>query len=113
MWCTRCELYQLGLGHGLTKLVAQVSDTRIVIAVDSSDSGSDDLDLPERCRVVKLANSVTYDRCAWLNIYHLYSVSDPRNRRMDKTLDQLERTVIPSSTTGAPVSAAPDMNAFY
>ena len=40
---------------------SQTSDTRIVIAVDLSDS-SDDLDIPERCRVVKLANSVTYDR---------------------------------------------------
>jgi DNA polymerase alpha-associated DNA helicase A len=40
----------------------QVSDTRIVIAVEPSDSASEDLDLPERCRVVKLANSVTYDR---------------------------------------------------
>lgn len=40
----------------------QVSDTRIVIAVEQSDSASEDLDLPERCRVVKLANNVTYDR---------------------------------------------------
>jgi DNA polymerase alpha-associated DNA helicase A len=41
----------------------QVSETRVVIAVDPSDSTpSDDLDLPERCRVVKLANSVTFDR---------------------------------------------------
>ncbi|KAG6860240.1 hypothetical protein C0995_013786 [Termitomyces sp. Mi166 len=43
-------------------VVYKVSDTRIVIAVDSSDPSSEDLDLPERCRVVKLANSVTYDR---------------------------------------------------
>lgn len=55
-----------------------MSDTRIVITVDSSDSRSDDLDLPERCRVLKLANSVTYDR-------------------MDKALSQLEKTCIPSS----------------
>ena len=41
---------------------SQVSDSRIVIAVDASESNSDDLDLPERCRVLKLANSVTYDR---------------------------------------------------
>ncbi|KAJ7507151.1 AAA domain-containing protein [Mycena galericulata] len=46
----------------------------IVIAIDGSDSSSEDLDLPERCRVLKLANSVTYDR-------------------MDKTIDQLERIV--------------------
>ncbi|KAJ7721055.1 AAA domain-containing protein [Mycena metata] len=55
-------------------VVYRVTDTRIVIAIDGSDSSSEDLDLPERCRVVKLANSVTYDR-------------------MDKTVDQLERIV--------------------
>ncbi|PBK66380.1 P-loop containing nucleoside triphosphate hydrolase protein [Armillaria solidipes] len=54
-------------------VVYKISDTRIVIAVDPSDS-SDDLDLPERCRVLKIANSVTYDR-------------------MDKAIDQLEKTV--------------------
>ncbi|KAJ7178081.1 AAA domain-containing protein [Mycena filopes] len=53
-------------------VVYRVTDTRIVVAIDGSDSSSEDLDLPERCRVVKLANSVTYDR-------------------MDKTVDQLER----------------------
>ncbi|KAG5648763.1 hypothetical protein DXG03_000111 [Asterophora parasitica] len=53
-------------------VVYKVSETRIVIAVDSSDASSEDLDLPERCRVMKLANSVTYDR-------------------MEKALDQLEK----------------------
>ncbi|KAF8208137.1 AAA domain-containing protein [Mycena galopus ATCC 62051] len=53
-------------------VVYRVTDTRIVIAIDGSDSSSEDLDLPERCRVLKLANSVTYDR-------------------MDKTIDQLEK----------------------
>lgn len=48
----------------------KVSDTRIVIAVDGSDSSSDDLDLPERCRVVKLANSVTYDRYVAKSLYY-------------------------------------------
>ena len=45
-------------------LTAQkVSDDRIVLAVDPPDSSvNEDLDLPERCRIVKLANSVTYDR---------------------------------------------------
>ncbi|KAI0080422.1 P-loop containing nucleoside triphosphate hydrolase protein [Panus rudis PR-1116 ss-1] len=56
-------------------VVYKVSDTRIVIAVDTSDSG-EDLDLPERCRVLKLANSVTYDR-------------------MEKTLDTLEKVALP------------------
>ena len=45
-------------------VVYRVTDTRIVIAVDASDSSSDDLDLPERCRLLKIANSVTYDRSA-------------------------------------------------
>lgn len=57
-------------------VVYRVSDTKIVIAVDPAE-GSDDLDLPERCRVVKLANSVTYDR-------------------MDKAIDRLEKTVLPT-----------------
>jgi DNA polymerase alpha-associated DNA helicase A len=41
---------------------SQVTDARIVIAVDPPDSTDVDLDLPERCRVVKLANNITYDR---------------------------------------------------
>ena len=45
-------------------VVYRVTDTRIVIAVEASDSSSDDLDLPERCRLLKIANSVTYDRLA-------------------------------------------------
>ncbi len=40
----------------------QVTDTKIVVAVDPPDTSGEDLDLPDRCRVVKLANSVTYDR---------------------------------------------------
>lgn len=63
--------------HAAEGVVYKVSDTRIVIAVDPSDSRSDDLDLPERCRVLKLANSVTYDR-------------------MDKALSQLEKIGFPS-----------------
>ncbi|KAF8916657.1 AAA domain-containing protein, partial [Mucidula mucida] len=54
-------------------VVYKVSDTRVVVAVDQSDSSSD-LDLPERCRVLKIANSVTYDR-------------------MDKAIDTLESVV--------------------
>jgi len=51
-----------------------------VIAIDPSESNSSlgDLDLPERCSIVKLANSVTYDR-------------------MEKVLDQLEKLVLPSA----------------
>uniref|UniRef100_A0A8H7XU73 DNA helicase n=1 Tax=Psilocybe cubensis TaxID=181762 RepID=A0A8H7XU73_PSICU len=58
-------------------VVYKVSDTRIVIAVDSTEGSSEDLDLPERCRVLKLANSVTYDR-------------------MDKAINQLEKILFPS-----------------
>ncbi|KAH9942064.1 P-loop containing nucleoside triphosphate hydrolase protein [Amylocystis lapponica] len=65
--------------RGAEGVVYKVSDTRIVIAIDVSDSG-DDLDLPERCRVVKLANSVTYDR-------------------MEKALDQLEKVLLPNPDT--------------
>ncbi|KAF7800225.1 hypothetical protein EIP86_011472 [Pleurotus ostreatoroseus] len=53
----------------------KVSDMRIVIAVDSSETNNDDLDLPDRCRIVKLANSVTFDR-------------------MEKALEQLEKITI-------------------
>ncbi|KAJ3850391.1 P-loop containing nucleoside triphosphate hydrolase protein [Lentinula lateritia] len=51
-------------------VVYKVSDTRIVLAVDSED----DLGLPERCRLVKLANSITYDR-------------------MDHAIEHLEKTI--------------------
>ncbi|KAJ3482418.1 hypothetical protein NLI96_g6993 [Meripilus lineatus] len=60
-------------------VVAKVTDVRIVIAIDTSDS-NEELDLPERCRVVKLANSVTYDR-------------------MEKTLNQLEKVAVPSNNS--------------
>ncbi|KAH9063276.1 P-loop containing nucleoside triphosphate hydrolase protein [Lactarius vividus] len=43
-------------------VVYKVSDSRIVIAVDPSHSDLSDFGLPERCRVLKLANSITYDR---------------------------------------------------
>ncbi|KII91711.1 hypothetical protein PLICRDRAFT_173519 [Plicaturopsis crispa FD-325 SS-3] len=65
-------------------VVYKVSDTRIIIAVDpSTSSNSEELDLPERCRVLKLANSVTYDR-------------------MDKALDDLEKTALPSGSGKPP-----------
>lgn len=42
----------------------QVSDARIILSLDPSAPGADEMDIPERCCIVKLANSVTYDRCA-------------------------------------------------
>ncbi|KAI0088229.1 P-loop containing nucleoside triphosphate hydrolase protein [Irpex rosettiformis] len=62
-------------------VVYKVSDVRIVLAVDPGDS-SDDADLPDRCRVVKLANSVTYDR-------------------MEKALDMLEKIALPDSSSAS------------
>ncbi|KAH9830595.1 P-loop containing nucleoside triphosphate hydrolase protein [Rhodofomes roseus] len=70
-------------------VVYKVSDTRIVIAVNVSESGGDELDIPERCRVLKLANSVTYDR-------------------MDKAIDQLEKMVLPNSATSETAKSAPE-----
>lgn len=67
-----------GRADGVEGVVFKVSDTRIVIAVDPPETSGEDLDLPDRCRVVKLANSVTYDR-------------------MDKALNQLEKVVLPNS----------------
>ncbi|KAI0362103.1 P-loop containing nucleoside triphosphate hydrolase protein [Trametes cingulata] len=63
---------------GVEGVVYKVSDTKIVIAVDPPETSGEDLNIPERSRVVKLANSVTYDR-------------------MDKALDQLEKVVLPNS----------------
>ena len=63
--------------------------------MDSSESSNEDLDLPDRCRLVKLANSVTYDRYVGTQllvaIYHLTMNS---RCRMDKALDQLEKISI-------------------
>ncbi|KAI1795876.1 P-loop containing nucleoside triphosphate hydrolase protein [Ganoderma leucocontextum] len=67
-----------GKSDGVEGVVFKVSDTRIVIAVDPPETGGEDLDLPDRCRVVKLANSVTFDR-------------------MDKALNQLGKVVLPNS----------------
>lgn len=39
----------------------QVSNTKIIIAVDVGNK-SEELDIPDHCWVVKLANTVTYDR---------------------------------------------------
>ncbi|KAL7283392.1 hypothetical protein ACG7TL_002822 [Trametes sanguinea] len=65
---------------GVEGVVYKISDTRIVIAVDPPETSGEDLNLPDRCRVVKLANSVTFDR-------------------MDKALDQLEKVVLPNEVT--------------
>ncbi|CAE6467949.1 unnamed protein product [Rhizoctonia solani] len=61
-------------------VVYKVSDTRIVVSVEAE---SQDIELPERCRVVKLANSVTFDR-------------------MDRAIDSLERLVTQQASDGPP-----------
>ncbi|KAH7337710.1 AAA domain-containing protein [Rhizoctonia solani] len=61
-------------------VVYKVSDTRIVVSVEAE---SQDIELPERCRVVKLANSVTFDR-------------------MDRAIDSLERLVMQQASDGPP-----------
>lgn len=76
----------------ITNPSGQVSDVRIVIAVDPSETSSDDVDLPDRCRVIKLANIVTYDRSVLS--YFACLVSDVPLPRMEKTLEQLEKITI-------------------
>ncbi|KAL6306936.1 AAA domain-containing protein [Sparassis latifolia] len=76
-------------GTGVEGVVYKVSDTRVVIAIDA-ESGGDDLDLPERSRLLKLANSATYDR-------------------MENALDQLERLVLPTSDVNAKDRFQPKM----
>ncbi|KAG8691523.1 hypothetical protein FRC11_002113 [Ceratobasidium sp. 423] len=61
-------------------VVYKVSDTRIVVSVEAE---SQDIELPERCRVVKLANSVTFDR-------------------MDRAIDSLERLATQQAFDGPP-----------
>ncbi|KAF8314019.1 P-loop containing nucleoside triphosphate hydrolase protein [Clavulina sp. PMI_390] len=56
-----------------------VTDSKIIIAIDASDS-SEGLDLPELCRVLKLANSVTYDR-------------------MDRAIETARRLALPSEAS--------------
>lgn len=68
-----------------------MTDTKITIAIDPSD---DDVDLPERCRIVKLANSVTYDRC--VSVIPFYRSSEGL-ARMEKALNHLEKVVLPVS----------------
>ncbi|CCL99352.1 uncharacterized protein FIBRA_01370 [Fibroporia radiculosa] len=77
--------------QGLEGVVYKVvSDMRIVITLDVSETSTDGLDLPERCRVVKLANSVTFDR-------------------MDKALNILEKIVLPDSQPSSEDKFLPDL----
>ncbi|QRW25820.1 P-loop containing nucleoside triphosphate hydrolase protein [Rhizoctonia solani] len=75
-------LGDLDAGTPVEGVVYKVSDTRIVISVEAE---SQDIELPERCRVVKLANSITFDR-------------------MDRAIDSLERLATQQVSDG-PTSA--------
>ncbi|KAL1745678.1 P-loop containing nucleoside triphosphate hydrolase protein [Schizophyllum fasciatum] len=74
-------------GKSAEGVVYKLSNTRITIAVDIDE----ELDLPDRLRVVKLANNVTYDR-------------------MDKAMDTLERMV---SDNPPDDKAFPRLNAMH
>ncbi|KAF8579998.1 P-loop containing nucleoside triphosphate hydrolase protein [Ramaria rubella] len=68
-------------------VVYKVSDTRIVIAVDPSSS-DEELDIPERCSLIKLANTVTHDR-------------------MRRAIEQLSRLVLPEEDSLTSTSSEP------
>ncbi|KAF9256839.1 P-loop containing nucleoside triphosphate hydrolase protein [Marasmius fiardii PR-910] len=69
---------------GIEGVIYKINATRVVVALNSDR----DMEVPERCRLVKVANTITYDR-------------------MDKAIDQLEEIcvsngIIPGSNTRAP-----------
>ncbi|KAF8752000.1 P-loop containing nucleoside triphosphate hydrolase protein [Rhizoctonia solani] len=78
-------LGDLDAGTPVEGVVYKVSDTRIVISVEAE---SQDIELPERCRVVKLANSITFDR-------------------MDRAIDSLERLATQQISTAPPRQLKP------
>jgi len=45
-------------------VVSKVTETKIVLAVQTRNDTSDDFDIPQRCHLVKLANDATFDRYA-------------------------------------------------
>ncbi|KIJ28163.1 hypothetical protein M422DRAFT_61944 [Sphaerobolus stellatus SS14] len=61
-------------------VVYKVSNTRIVLAVDPPSSSNEDLDIPDRCCLIKLANTVTHER-------------------MHKAITSLESMFLPSANT--------------
>ncbi|KAL1691488.1 P-loop containing nucleoside triphosphate hydrolase protein [Schizophyllum commune] len=74
-------------GKVVEGVVYKMSDTRITVAVDTDE----ELDLPDRLRLVKLANNVTYDR-------------------MDKAIDTLEKI---TSDNPPDDKAFPRLNAMH
>ncbi|KAF8506254.1 AAA domain-containing protein [Gautieria morchelliformis] len=100
----------------------QVSDVRIVLAVDSS-SGNEELDVPERCTIVKLANTVTHDRqvVSFFQLQRLLlpnegfssstgTISSPSNNGPNS----LHRVLLGLSRPTPPPSASPTtLNRFF
>ncbi|KAK4686643.1 hypothetical protein P7C73_g3483, partial [Tremellales sp. Uapishka_1] len=87
----------------LEGVVYRVSAEKVVVAVD----GGKEVDLPERLRLLKLANSVTFDRY----IFTVLSVKEILNSawlRMDRTLTHLQRIVLPDPTS--PISSSHAFN---
>ncbi|KAI9435234.1 P-loop containing nucleoside triphosphate hydrolase protein [Russula earlei] len=62
-------------------VIYKVSDSRITVAIGSSHSDLSDFEFPERCRVLKLVNSITYDR-------------------MENALKQLKKIVVSTPQSG-------------
>lgn len=63
-----------------------------MIALDTSDSSTEESELPERCRLLKMANTATTDRCGEYSsrMFLLTYI------RMTDTIDQLERAFLPA-----------------
>ncbi|KAL7422025.1 hypothetical protein Q5752_003798 [Cryptotrichosporon argae] len=70
---------------GVEGVVYRVTSEKIVVAVDAGK----DIDLPERLRILKLANTVTFDRMA-------------------RTLAHLSKLLLPSDQPGSSTPAAPN-----
>lgn len=84
-------------------VVYKVTDTRIVIALDQSDA-SEPSELPDRCTVVKIANSTTYDRMErTLNDLEKASVGTNASR----VSDPLVRTLLGQSPLSPPITSSP------
>ncbi|KAG8974846.1 hypothetical protein FRC05_006779 [Tulasnella sp. 425] len=107
-----------GSAKAVEGVIYKITDTRAILAVDQAkDSTSDDIDLPEKCRLVKLANTVTYDRMdkAIDNLEKVLQLSPPepslstdvaapsRERRDNITLNPLIEVLVGKRRPGQPI----------
>ncbi|KAF8504182.1 P-loop containing nucleoside triphosphate hydrolase protein [Hysterangium stoloniferum] len=74
-------------GKSVEGVVYKVSDTRIVLAVSPS-AKDEELDIPERCSLIKLANTVTHDR-------------------MRRAMEHLQRLILPDSAPSKQTDRGP------